>query len=771
LLIGGAALHWLGFETGRSDSAQLPAAAAYVGSETCAGCHSSEADLWRQSQHKHAMDHATEQTVLGNFQDASFDYFGTRSRFFRTGGKFFVETDGPEGNLAQYEIKYTFGIDPLQQYLIEFPDGRLQALSIAWDTRSKENGGQRWFHLHPDEKIGHTDALHWTKPSQNWNFMCSECHSTGVRKNYDSASNRFGTSWSEISVGCETCHGQGSNHVAWAKAKQSLWPFGKSHDETMGLLVRFTERLDASWSHEKNALTASRKVAPLPLRKEVETCGLCHARRGQISEDWIPGRWLSDTHTVSPLSRGLFHADGQMQDEVYNYGSFKQSKMFAAGVTCSDCHDPHSGKTRLSGDNVCLQCHAPDSFAVSSHHQHAAATPPPSCASCHMPVHTYMVVDQRHDHSFRVPRPDLSASIGTPNACNSACHQDQTAAWAAAAIERWHGPNRKGFQAYGPAFHAAWSDQVGAAASLAAIAKSTQTPGFARAGALPELNAYLSADSITIARAALGDPDPMVRIGGLDMLDGVPVQQLWPIAAGSLSDPVRGVRARAASLLAGPLASLPTEHRAAYETAAQEYIKALRLNADRPEERTTLGSFFARRGQAAEAETEYLAAIRLDEQFAPASVNLADLYAKQLQEDRAQAVLRKAIAAAPQSAALHHALGLSLVRSKRPQDALEELRQAVDIQPEQARYAYVYAVALHSTGRASDALRLLQDNAERHPADRDTLSALINFSRQAGNTANALKYARQLATLLAGNPELARIIRELEGTPGAGQRP
>jgi len=372
------------------------------------------------------MDHATDKSVLGDFSDASFEYYGVKSRFFRRDGKFFVETDGPDGKLAVFEVKYTFGIDPLQQYLIEFPDGRLQALSIAWDSRPKEQGGQRWFHLYPNEEIKHDDILHWTRLNQNWNFMCAECHSTGVHKNYDAPSDRFSTTWSEISVGCEACHGQGSRHVAWAREKQSWWPFKRGDDPSKGLSVSFDERHDITWSIDSRTGNATRRIAPARLRKEVETCGLCHARRGLISEDWVPGRWLSDTHVVSPLARGLFQADGQMLDEVYNYASFKQSRMFAAGVTCSDCHEPHGAKLRAPGDGVCLQCHASDKYAAVSHHRHAGASPPVSCASCHMPERTYMVIDRRHDHSFRIPRPDVSAKVGTPNACND-CLNDKTA--------------------------------------------------------------------------------------------------------------------------------------------------------------------------------------------------------------------------------------------------------------------------------------------------------------------------------------------------------
>ena len=476
---------------------------AFVGSEACAGCHQTEAALWKESQHKHAMQHASTASVLGNFDDAGFDYFGVHSRFFKRDNKFFVETDGPDGKVATFEVKYTFGIDPLQQYLIEFPDGRTQALSIAWDSRPKEQGGQRWFHLYPNEQIKHDDVLHWTKLNQNWNFMCAECHSTGVQKNYDAASDRFNTTWTEISVGCEGCHGKGSRHVNWANSQRS-W-FGKDEDPRKGLAVFLNERDGVTWQSDPKTGNSQRNVAPAATRREVQTCGLCHARRGEFSEDWVPGQPLSDTHMVSALARGLYHADGQMLDEVYNYGSFKQSKMFAAGVTCSDCHEPHAAKLRVAGDGVCLQCHASDKYEAASHNRHEGVTPAVGCASCHMPVSTYMVVDKRHDHSLRVPRPDISVKLGTPNACNN-CHADKSAQWAADTIEQWHGPTRKGSQNYAEAFQASWTDRSDAAALLAVVAASPTVPAIARASALSELHLRVSPANIELARKGLADP-------------------------------------------------------------------------------------------------------------------------------------------------------------------------------------------------------------------------------------------------------------------------
>jgi predicted CXXCH cytochrome family protein len=662
-------------------------------------------------------------------------------------------------------VKYTFGLYPLQQYLVEFPDGRIQALPLAWDTRPKEQGGQRWFHLYPNEEIGHDDVLHWTKLNQNWNFMCAECHSTGVRKNYDAAKDRFATSFAEISVGCETCHGQGSAHVAWAKGRHNWWLY-KQDDPAKGLLVRFDERAGVNWAHDAKTGAPVRSASPATVRKEVETCGLCHARRGEIAEGWIPGQPLSDTHLVAALEQGLYQADGQMLDEVYNYGSFKQSKMFAAGVTCSDCHDPHSAKLKQSGDNVCLQCHA-DTYARPAHTHHEGVTPALTCFSCHMPEWSYMVVDRRHDHSFRVPRPDLSDKFEASNACTD-CHKDKSAAWAAASIEGWFGPERKGLQNYAQAFHAAWHDEPGAAALLAAVAADTNAAAFARASALTELASHISPSNIGLAQKGLADPDPMVRIGALEMLDAVPPDQLWPIVSPLLSDPIRGVRLRATSLLAGmPGVRLSGADRERLDRAAKEFIAAQALNADRPEARAMLGSFYARRGQASEAETEFKAALRLSPAYGPASANLADLYRQLGRDADAESVLRKAIEASPQDAGLRHGLGLTLVRLKREDAALAELARAAELEPDRARYAYVYAVALDSSGRRGDAIQVLKDNLARHPEDRDTLSALIGYSRDQGDLSAALDYAEQLARLEPNNVELKGLIETLTQQAGA----
>jgi hypothetical protein len=278
--------------------------------------------------------------VLGDFNNARFTYGGVTSTFFTRAGKFYVHTDGPDGKLHDYEIRYTFGIAPLQQYLIPFPDGRLQALNVCWDTRPREQGGQRWFHLYPNEIVDFQDALHWTGPYQNWNYMCSECHSTNVRKNYDPDTDRFATTWSEIDVSCEACHGPGSQHVEWARDKQA----GRVRDDPkQGLVVDLAAR-GGSWVFEGSAPIAHLS-GPRDTRPQV-ICARCHARRTQMGEDYDYTQPLGQTHMLALLTPALYHADGQILDEVFEYGSFLQSRMHERGVVCTDCHDPHSGQLR-----------------------------------------------------------------------------------------------------------------------------------------------------------------------------------------------------------------------------------------------------------------------------------------------------------------------------------------------------------------------------------------------------------------------------------------
>jgi len=715
----------------------------YAGRQICAGCHPDETANWTGSHHDLAMQPASGETVLGDFDNASVAHYGVTTTFFMAEGRFTVRTEGSDGELHDYTVKYTFGVEPLQQYLIEFPGGRLQPLGLAWDTRPREDGGQRWFHLYPDEHIPHDDELHWTGPAQNWNSMCAECHSTNLRKNYDPDSKTFTTTWSEIDVSCEACHGPGSGHVAWAGQQTDI----KSQDPGMGLAVQLDELRDVSWSIKPETGNAVRS-RPRSSAREIEMCARCHARRSPISREYVHNESLMDHYLPRLLDEGMYHADGQINDEVYVYGSFLQSRMYHAGVTCSDCHDPHSLKLRVPGNGVCLQCHDTDKYEAASHHFHKPGSGGGRGAGCHMPPKTYMVVDPRHDHSFRIPRPDLSVTLGTPNACTN-CHEDQSAEWASEKVRDWYGKEPQSYQRYADALEAGRRGAPDAGLKLADLVRDTASPTIARATALAGLGRYLNPAMLDLVAQGLTADDPMLRVAALQALDTTPVFLRVELAFPALDDPVRAVRIEAARLLA-PVRNddLTLAQRAQLERGTTEYIESQMAMAERPEAQLNLGNLYAARGDTEQAIAAYRTAAKLNPAFVPAYVNHADLLRSRSEEAKAEQLLRAALEKNPASGDLYHALGLSLVRQKRSREAVDALEQAAGFSPDNARYIYVYAIALDTVGYKDRAIMVLQGAQQRFPSDTDILSALVAFHRDSGNTDAAQTYADKLRNLL-----------------------
>jgi tetratricopeptide (TPR) repeat protein len=751
-----AAMHfgwWTWDGAGRPDAATPP---HFVGRAACAECHAEQQAAWTGTDHDLAMQEATDATVLGNFENANFTHSGVTTTFSRRDGRFIVRTDGPDGELADFEVRYTFGVDPLQQYLIELPGGRLQALSISWDSRSKERGGQRWFHLYPDETIRHDDELHWTAPQQNWNYQCAECHSTNLQRSYDAKTRRHTTTWSEIDVSCETCHGPSSRHVAWAKDPESA---KGSDGSNRGLVVRLDERRDVTWTTDPSNGKPVRSKARMSDR-EINTCARCHSRRGQIWSDYTPGRPIGETHRVALLDSQLYFADGQIRDEVYEYGSFLQSRMHQAGVSCSDCHNPHSLKLRAPGGEVCLQCHQATKYQATEHHRHQPESAGSDCLACHMPGRNYMGVDFRRDHSMRVPRPDLATSLGVPDACTS-CHGDRKPAWAAAKLREWFGTARTGAKHYAEVLHDGDTGAAGARQQLLALAQDQAQPGIVRASALQRLDRIPGPEAMAMLTALLQDADPLVRRAAVSAHQSLPMELRKSLIA-MLDDPVRDVRLEAVPLVADvPAEQLQPGQLASRDRAIAEYVASQQINADRADSHVNLALLWSGLGRTADARAELEEALVLNPRFVPAVVNLADLHRALGQETEAEAVLRRGLETSPNAPALHHALGLLQVRTGRSQQALEELKQAAEEAPEAARYGYVYAVALDSAGRRRDAIKVLRAILSRQPNDRDALWALATWHLENGDRAEAADAARRLAALEPDDPDVRALADSL----------
>ena len=704
------------------------------------------------------MQEVSEETVLGDFDGTTFTYAGTTSTFSRRDGGFFVRTDGPDGELTEYEIAYVFGVYPLQQYLIAFPGGRYQALSIVWDTRPVAEGGQRWVHLYPDEEVDHQDPLHWTRLYQNWNQQCAECHSTELRKGYDAEAGTYETTWSEIDVSCEACHGPGSAHAEWAERVASG---DASGDPAAGLVVDLKDRGGGVWEIQVTNGIAARS-APRSSDAELETCAPCHSRRSPIEADYEHGRPLLDSYRLSLLDEGLYHADGHILDEVYVYGSFLQSKMHRTGVTCTDCHDPHRLEI-AAPDDACARCHLSATFATPSHHFHEPGSEGASCVACHMPSRVYMTVDSRRDHGFRIPRPDLSVEIGTPNACSD-CHGDRTPGWAAQAFAEWYGDVDARRPGFARALDAGRRGLPAARRLLAGLAADPQMPAIARGTALALARSRPRLTDPVALRAGLADSEPLVRLGAVSGVEAVDPRAWVEMLAPMLDDPVRAIRIEAGRVLAQlPAAAIPEPSRPSFELALAEYLEAQEANADRPEGQVNLAAIYGVQGRTEEAERAYLKALELDPWFAPAAVNLADLYRVTQRDGDGEAVLRKALERMPEDAGLRHALGLTLVRLGRLPEALDELAHAAEQAPGQARFAYTYGVALYSDGDAGRALEVLAAAHERHPTDPDLLNALATMHRDSGRRSEALDYARKLLSLRPGDAGARRLVAELDG--------
>ncbi|HND51470.1 MAG TPA: multiheme c-type cytochrome [Pirellulaceae bacterium] len=779
------------------------ARATYVGRSSCVDCHQSQVAQWTGSHHDLAMDRATPDSVLGDFNDATLEHHGVTSRMFRRGDAYFVHTEGPDGRMQDFEVKYVLGVDPLQNYMVEFDRAadqpadelaRLQVLRITWDVR-----GRRWFHLDPPDvkdKLAPDDPLHWTGVAQRWNTMCADCHSTNLRKNFDEKQLRYHTTFSEIDVSCEACHGPGSLHVELARAKSLFWDRKRGY----GLARLKTESNIA----------------------QVETCAPCHSRRRVISSDHVAGLPYHDGHVNELLADSVYHADGQIQDEDYEYGSFLQSKMFHKNIRCSDCHNVHSTKLKHTGNQLCTSCHQHPAgkYDGPAHHHHQAGGPGASCVECHMPETTYMDVDPRRDHSIRVPRPSMSVKIGTPNACTR-CHLDhdgslgkiaeekraplkQYADWLrlaprdeairteldsmnskmAEAARRWWGDKADDVEHWGYAIDAARRQQPGHESALRKLATDQRRPAIVRATALQQLAGAGSPESLKAAERALADDDVQVRTAAIARFEAElfsidaeatsagdsrelstryrpTVRALQPL----LADSRRAVRVEAARVLArvpdGVLRNLmdgPDFER--YERQVDELLASLDHDSDRAGAHVGRAIVHESRGAWDAAEREYRLAIAVEPGVARIRTNLAALLDQRLtaaQHEAQEAAARKDSVRA--KAAAEQAVKLSDEISKLRVGELALLKRDAELLPDDAGIQYRLGMALYLAGESAAAESRLLRAAKLNPQSPDAPLALALLLEKLNRHADALAWAEQLVKLAPDNPQF-QAVRE-----------
>jgi tetratricopeptide (TPR) repeat protein len=703
-----------------ADTTPTEAAAAYTGSEVCAGCHADQYQAWQHSHHDLALQAATPDTVLARATDP------VDGTVFAPGDRGIHISPEPGTELIP---RFTFGVAPLQQYVVDGGNGAWQTYPIAWDSRDVSSGGQRWYNLN-DAVYPPGDPMHWQGRANRWNSQCADCHSTGVSKGYDPQTRSYHTTFEVEDVGCEACHGPGSRHAA--------------DPGTQGLLRLATQA------------------------EQIDACAACHSRRAQIAEGFRPDSAFLDHYAPRLISTDLYHVDGQILDEVYVWGSFLSSRMHQRGVTCSNCHDPHSAGLRRPGNETCTFCHQtepPPEFASAGaaeydstrHHFHPEDSAGAQCVACHMPSRTYMGVDNRRDHSFRIPRPDLSVQLGVPEPCTG-CHTDRDAQWSAEAVESHFGTDRPAH--FAAAFAAAEAAEPGADEALAALVQDPDAPIMVRASALARMGIYnrgYTLDAIRLARKG----DPLLRFAAPLAAASLSPELAWRLLEPLLDDELRAVRHQAVSALLPTLQADPS-YRARLAPHLDTWIEEQQLNLDYPETLTNIAGAYVAMGNIAAAESALQESLTLQASWVPGLLYLADLYRATGRDPAAGPLLEEALTLSPDQPEVSYAYALWLSRQGRLEDALPQLERAARMSPEQRQYAYTWAVALNSAGKSESAIDELKRLLDRWPDDPDILLAAITMLRDQQRFAEALPYLDRLIQQRPGDQELLRFRKEIQ---------
>ncbi len=678
--------------------------------ENCVACHQSSVDDWKKSDHAKAMATATSKSVLGDFNNQTVEHYGQKALFYREDASYYVKISyGDNTNI--YLIQYTFGHFPLQQYLVETEKGRLQVLPFAWDSRTNAQGGQRWYHIYSDEEITPQDRLHWQQPLQNWNGMCADCHSDGLKRQYNSDKNTFSTTWDNINVGCQSCHGKMNDHNSIEDPKQKSDKNNThskiSNAESTGHWLRKTGDNTASWQGEKRD------------NRFMDTCFSCHSLRSPLTDGFSAEKPFLDQFIPTLITPPLYYPDGQIKEEVYVYGSFLQSKMYAAGVNCIDCHDKHTMKIKVQGNGLCLQCHANETFDTKEHHLHEQESSGAQCINCHMPSTMYMGADDRADHSFKIPRPDLSLTFNTPNACTK-CHDDKTNEWAVSALESAYGKAESASATKLALTKLNHGESIPLEQHLAILSDDTLAV-ISRATALQQIGLTTKVLTTAVLRRYTTHQEPLIRISAAQAANLLPPNDKVKLLTPLLKDKLKSVRIAAARNLIDT--SVIQIDQAAFNSAFKELKYSNDINSWRAEGMLNQGVLHFERKEVAQTEIAFKKAISIDPYFEASYINLANIYRGQQRSALESSVLQQGMKTIPKSGDLTYAFGLYLVRERKLDRALSFFQKSMILTPSNPQYAYTYILALDELGKSAEALKELKGVIN----DYEEKSSLIEF--------------------------------------------
>ena len=699
----------------------------FLGDQKCMECHNPEFKLWQGSHHDKAMQAVSDSSVLGDFNNTKYISQGVTSVFFKKGEYFYVNTEGPEGTYEDFKIEYVFGIKPLQQYIVQFPNGHYQCLRTAWDT---EKG--KWFDLYPDFKVVHSEWLHWSRGGLNWNAMCSDCHSTNLRKNYNFENHSYDTQYAIINVSCEACHGPGKNHL------EQVNKLGNAYKSKGDLKM----------------------ISNTDSKKLVDECARCHMRREQITAHFNFEGTMLDHYFPQLIAENLYHPDGQILDEVYVYGSFVQSKMYHNGVSCINCHDSHSLELKFEGNQLCTQCHLPESYNTPSHHFHNDNSEGSKCINCHMTGKYYMGNDFRRDHSFRVPRPDLSLKYGTPNACTQ-CHNDKNDEWAWEQFKNYYGqPDNKHFsELLAPGL----TRKPYALEGLLELATDTIYPEIARASAIKTMSNYLDTNSIDKMISFLNDDSPMVRAASLDVLGEINSQDYINYALPLLKDEKRSVRVKAFFVIASlDEIQIPVVYKAAYKNVKKEFDTSLKVTADFVGGRIKKADYALKKGDLKTSIKGYESALEIDNINNMVRTNLANLYYQDGEFKKAEDAFKTIIEQEPEFGQTYYSYGLLLAELNRYEEWVTQLQKAIKYMPENIRPYYNISLLYDKINDLINAELFALKGLKKDPNNEELLYMLAYLYSKDNKIEKAKKVVENLVKLYPSNTNYLNFLNELK---------
>ncbi len=689
----------------------------YAGSASCRVCHAYAYDKWAASHHAEAERLLQTNRDQSAFSPARSLAHGTQKSYFSwNNGQPQVVCLGLSGKMETNPVVRVIGEYPLRQFLVAQPGGRLQVLEASYDPTNNA-----WFNVYGNEDRQPGEWGHWTGRGMNWNFMCASCHNTRVQKNYDAATDTYHTTMLEPTVSCEACHGPLQAHVDWQRK------YGGTNDPVFPKLTS---------------------------QQTFDMCGSCHARRADLTGDFVPGDRFSDRYELSLVDNSeLFYPDGQVHDEDYEFAAFLGSKMHLAGVTCLDCHPRNLHMAKLYGNAVCLRCHSggnPKSPIINptQHSHHAEGSPGNACIACHMPVTVYMQRHPRHDHGFTIPDPLLTKQIGVPNACNR-CHADKSVDWSLQSVEQWYGDRmNRSTRDRALVIARARQGDLAAQPQLLTLLQTEKIP-YWRAVAAGLLGNWASDPAVMpVLIKGLADSNELVRAACLRSLEPlVLVPAVSNAVQSRLTDPFRNVRIAAAWDLR---ATLPTNN-----AAHGELLHYLKTNADQPTGQMQWGNYYFARGDLNSAAKHLQTAVAWDAYSPPLRMELAVVLSAQGKLAEAVAQLQAACRTAPRDAEAHYSLGLALAESGDSEGALKELQLAVQLEPRHARAWYNLGLLQNALGQSPLAVESLVRGETAAPNDPQIPYARATILARLNRPAEA-KVAVQQALKLDPNWEAAQ---------------